>query len=131
MVEMAILLPTLLVIMLGAIDFGRFAYYYIATSNAAGVAVRFGSMHPYTAASAAQWTTEVMDAARDDMQGVVGYDASKLTIQQPTVTSESVSYYQLERVNIQLTYQFVTIVPWPGIPANLTIVRRASSRIVR
>jgi len=131
MVEMAILLPTLLVILLGAIDFGRFAYYSIAASNAAGAAVRFGSMHPYSTSTVTQWTSEVMEVARDDMQGVVGYNASKLTVGTPTVTSETVSSYLLERVRIQLTYQFQTIVPWPGIPANLTIVRSASARIVR
>ena len=46
LVEMALLLPVLLLLSVAAIDFGRGVYYYSAIYNAAREGARYGIIHP-------------------------------------------------------------------------------------
>lgn len=46
LVELAIMLPILLIILLGVIDFGRVFYAYVTITNAAREGARYGSLHP-------------------------------------------------------------------------------------
>lgn len=46
LVELAIILPLLLIILLGIIDFGRVFYAYVAITNASREGARYGSLHP-------------------------------------------------------------------------------------
>ena len=52
-VEFAVILPLLVTIVLGCVDFGRFAYNYIALTNAARAGAAFGCMNVYTTATQA------------------------------------------------------------------------------
>ena len=46
LVELAIILPLLLIILLGTIDFGRVFYAYVTITNASREGARYGSLHP-------------------------------------------------------------------------------------
>lgn len=46
LVELAVILPLLLIILLGTIDFGRVFYAYVAITNASREGARYGSLHP-------------------------------------------------------------------------------------
>jgi Flp pilus assembly protein TadG len=46
MVEMALILPILLLVILGLIEFGRAFFYYTMVSNAAREGARYGIVHP-------------------------------------------------------------------------------------
>jgi len=46
LVELAIILPFLLMILLGIIDFGRVFYAYVTITNASREGARYGSLHP-------------------------------------------------------------------------------------
>lgn len=46
MVEMALLLPVLLIILIGAVDLGRVFYSYITVTNAAREGARYGAANP-------------------------------------------------------------------------------------
>src|SRR3990170_8272168 len=50
LVEFALVVPLLLLLLFGAIEIGRAAYYAIAVSNAARSAVQYGAQSPETAA---------------------------------------------------------------------------------
>ena len=67
-VEMAVLLPIVMLLILGCIDFGRFAYDYIALSNAARTGAGFGSIHPHTSATSGNWQAQVRQAIIDEMK---------------------------------------------------------------
>jgi Flp pilus assembly protein TadG len=45
-VELAIILPLLLIILLGIIDFGRVFYAYVTVTNASREGARYGALHP-------------------------------------------------------------------------------------
>src|SRR5437868_5776563 len=45
--ELALVLPLLILLALGCVDFGRYAYYSIAVQNAARTAAEYAIMNPY------------------------------------------------------------------------------------
>ncbi len=45
LVELAIMLPILLIILLGVVDFGRVFYAYVTITNASREGARYGSLH--------------------------------------------------------------------------------------
>ena len=47
-VELAMILPVLMTIVLGCVDFGRFAYNYIAVTNAARAGASYAIMNNYS-----------------------------------------------------------------------------------
>ncbi len=46
LVELALLLPILLIIVIGILDLGRSFYYYVAITNAAREGARYAAVHP-------------------------------------------------------------------------------------
>src|SRR5437588_13048218 len=68
--ELALLLPPLLILVLGCVDFGRFAVSYITVTNAARAAAGFGSANPPTTDTLATWQQLVSQAAVDEIGGL-------------------------------------------------------------
>lgn len=128
--ELALVLPVLMMIVLGAIDFGRFAYAYIAVTNAARAAAGFGILHPYTATSEANWQANVRAAAVDELRTVI--DGSNLTDNDVTVTTARVIEGDgLQRITVTVSLPFQTLVPWPGIPNQVPLTRPIVMRVIR
>lgn len=68
MVELAVILPLLLIILLGTIDLGRALYTYVALTNAAREAARYAAIND-TAATSAQVTGEFTPPGGSDISG--------------------------------------------------------------
>jgi Flp pilus assembly protein TadG len=130
LVELALCLPLLLIILLGATDFGRFAYYHVALTDAVGAGAKFASYHSFTASTQANWQTQVRAAVDEGMSGIVGFERSKLTISNPEVFIDS-GQFSFQRVRVTASYNFQTLVPWPGIPSATTLRRSVDVRMVR
>src|SRR5713101_4412469 len=79
-VEFALILPILMLLLLGCIDFGRFPHSYIAVTNAARAGAGFGSVNPYTTASATTWKADIKSAVVDEMSKLNGFDSTNLTV---------------------------------------------------
>ena len=120
--ETAVLLPVLVLISLGLIDFGRFARAYISVATAARNGATYGSK----SIQAGQDSDGIEAAARAEMSSVPG-----LTESNPRVTSvfydEGGGHYS---VQVTASFQFVTKVDYPGIPGTLTLIRTVHMRIV-
>jgi len=125
--ELVVLLPVLLLLVLGALDFGRFAYTYIAVTNAARAGAGYGSANPYTTATFATWQANVQQAVADELNGVPGFNAAQLAVT-TNVVSEAGGLW---RVEVQASYPFQTLIPWVGIPQNLTLQRQVVQRGIR
>ena len=126
--EFAIILPVLLMIVLGFIDFGRFAYHHVAVTNAARAGAEYAITTPYVSSAQSAWRAKVQETARDEMTNQIGYDPSDLTI----ATTVTVEQTGLRRVRVEATYaSFQTIVSWPGIPSALTIRSAVTMRVIR
>lgn len=130
MVELALCLPLLLLVLLGATDFGRFAYFYVALTDSVGAGAKFASYHPYTASTLANWQTQVQATVLNGASGVQGFEASRLTVNNPVVTTDPAPF-SFQRVRVSATYRFETLVPWPAIPRTTNITRSVEVRMVR
>lgn len=127
LVEFALILPLLLMIVLGCIDFGRFAYYYVAVTNAATAGAHFGAFHPFTATTQATWVAKVKEAAQQEFPGV--------EVPDPVVVIDEQGGIKFRRITVQVNYTFVTVVPWSfgplSIPSSTVLTRSVVERVVR
>src|SRR5262245_25461546 len=114
-VEFALVLPVLMTIVLGCIDFGRFGHSYIAGPNAARAGAGYGSSHTYTTSTQAQWTASVKQAVKDEMSQLSGFDPTRLSVNVTPIAETSPAW----RVQVDVSYPFQTAVQWPGIPSSL------------
>jgi hypothetical protein len=125
-VEFALILPVVITIVLGCVDFGRFAYTYIAVTNAARVGASFGSRNPVTSVTRPLWEQELRDAVEAEMGSA--FDPGQITIPSPVITLEPGG---LKRVHVEVSYPFETLVSWPLLPSNIVLTRAVEMRVIR
>src|SRR3954454_22163998 len=87
--ELALILPVLMMIVFGCVDFGRFAYDLIAVTNAARAGAAYGIMNNYSTSTRATWNSNVVKAAKAEMAGQDGYSAPKINVPAPTTTVDA------------------------------------------
>ena len=133
LVEAAVLTPIFVLVLFGAIDFGRFAYDGILLANAARAGVQYG--------------TQTIATAQDSfgIQTAAMAEASGLTISTPTVTTSCscadgtsvncdtvtvcAGSHRLTFVQIVTTGTFNPLIAYPGLPGTLTITRTAKMQV--
>ena len=127
LVEFAIVLVLLITIVLGCVDFGRFALALIAVNNAAREGASFGGTHPHTPGTQALWESRIQETVRQEMTGIPSFREDDLTIQSPTLVADS----QPPRVRVEIGYTFQTIIPWPVFPRRIDMTRAAEMPFIR
>jgi Flp pilus assembly protein TadG len=129
---MALILPVVVTIVLGCVDFGRFAYNYIALTNSARAGASYAMMNNYSSSTYGTWVSGITTAAQQEMNGQTGYNSNNLTVAAPVVTVESSG---LRRAQLTVSYPFQTLVPWSwsgvGIPSSMTMQRTVVVRLIR
>lgn len=132
-VEMAIILPILLTLGFITCDFGRFAYYHIAVTNAVRAGAAYGAMHPVSDATKDAWDAAITAAVRSEMSANTSwYEEDHLAVGVPTVEDDG--GLGLRRVTVSATYSFQTIVPWPFLPGYSdakSLRRTVAMRMIR
>jgi Flp pilus assembly protein TadG len=129
--ETALLLPFLLLLLVGAIDFGRGYYLAIQVAGAAQTASEYGSQKVTDIAG-------MQAAARNDAANVPGLKVSAVSYGcecsdgtsyspnctvYPTCTSNLVY-----RVSVTTSSTYSPLVPWPGIPSSILLSSTATMR---
>jgi hypothetical protein len=95
------------------LDFGRFAYHYIAVTNTARAGAEHAITTPYGSDGEAGWRSAVEQTARAELTNQTGCDPARLT----ATTAVVVGPTERRRVRVETTYTgFRTLVSWPGIP---------------
>jgi Flp pilus assembly protein TadG len=127
--ETAIVLPTLLLIMLGAADFGRFATVAMAVNAAARAGAYYGAINPYNSTSQSAFSTGLNQAVTNEMQSMYNstYGASSLSVAYLKTNDSGTSW----RIQVTVSFPFQTIVTWPGIPHTMTITDSVQMRGIR
>jgi Flp pilus assembly protein TadG len=133
-VELGLILPLLVTLVLGCVDFGRFAYTYIAVSNASRAGAAFAMVHPVTPNTTTLWQNLVKAAIVDEMTKEMDstkapFDPSKISVPAPTVTTDTTT--GLKTVTVTVSYPFSTLVPWPTVPKSVTLERTVEVRVIR
>jgi Flp pilus assembly protein TadG len=125
--ELALVLPLLLTLVLGCVDFGRIAYTYCVVSNASRMGAEYGATHNFTSYTRASWQSRLQQSVTAEMSSVPRFDASQLQVSIDT-TSDS---YGLFRVTVAVEYPFTTVVPWPGTSQTVLLWSSTSMRQIR
>jgi Flp pilus assembly protein TadG len=138
--ELAIILPLFVTIVLGAVDFGRFAYTSIAVSNAARAAASYAMMNPpdNSSSPSTSWQSSVTQCATNEMSGQPGFQSGSLTTI-VSIADGDESPHGTWRFTITASYPFQTLIPWNfgmfgttlGIPSNLTLSTTVTMRGIR
>jgi Flp pilus assembly protein TadG len=111
--------------MLGSVDFGRFAYTYIAVTNAANAGAFYGATNPYTTSTLSAWQTGVKSAAAAEMGSISGFTSSN--VQVSVVTDSNGDW----RARCVVPCTFTTLINWPTLPHSITIQRSVDMRAIR
>ncbi|HKI21231.1 MAG TPA: TadE/TadG family type IV pilus assembly protein [Isosphaeraceae bacterium] len=133
--ELAIILPLFITIVLGCVDFGRFAYTYIAVSNAAraGAAWAMTNKPANMAAPTATWQNQISTAVSNEMSLQPGFQANNVTVGTvtPVLNADGSTY----GFTVTVSYPFTTIVNWNvsgyGIPSSITLTQQVTMRFIR
>jgi Flp pilus assembly protein TadG len=135
-VELAVLLPFLMALFLFAIDFARVLYYTITIESAIQNSALFGSqsfdnqnqqwignVQYWQGPSGQLVSQEKVTAELDGTNLSPALADSNISITSGTDTDG-------HAVNlVTITYTFNTLVPYPGVPSPITIVRSAQIRV--
>src|ERR1700683_3659749 len=124
LVEFALVVPLLLLLGVGIIEIGRFAYYSILVSNAARAGAQYGAQNLATAADAAGIRT----AAENDGQNLsqlrvtvrheCGCTGSSIGGACPATGCASPNH-ALVYVKVTVTGKFNSLFKYPGIPQSI------------
>ena len=131
--EFALTAPLLMLIMVGAIDFGRSFYHSVTISNAAGTAAFYGAQSLMKSGHGTEMSTLAQNDANDI--GTVTTTATRVC-QCPNGTAVdcitgTCTGYGAPRVYVrcQVSRSFDTMINLPGVPDLFTIRRQVWMRV--
>lgn len=138
-VELAIALPLVLLLLVGTIEVGRFAFFAILAANAARAGVQYGAQNLMTA----QDTPGITNAALQDGQSLpnwTGPGGGIIVTQLCSVNGAAPQSCQVLNgsgppqntvyyVQVQVTGLFGSLLSYPGIPRWVPISGSATMRI--
>lgn len=137
LIEFVVSLPLLVLLAMGCVDFGRFAYTHVAVVNAARAGAANAMMNNFTSSTlgtestANTWKGNAAQAARDEMNQQMGFSPSDMTVTVNYTTDAN----NLKRAQVTVGYPFQTIMSWRlfgvGIASPLTLSRTVEMRIIR
>jgi Flp pilus assembly protein TadG len=138
LIELALVIPILLLLVLGAVDFGHAYYVYLEVVNAAHAGAEYGSLHPTdtsgitTAATQKQSDTGVAWNPPVPTYGCECSDGTSYTancsLALACTANATRSATTVHRVQVTTSAIYSTFVHWPGIPSTITLSTTATVR---
>jgi len=125
--EFAVILPVLMTLVLGCVDFGRFAHSYIVVTNAARVGASYATVNPYTPETYTLWQNSIQQAVTQEMMGLSEFDPQALTVQTTVIPGSGPNW----SAQVEVTYPFQTLIAWPGIPSSLNLNQTVLMQTIR
>jgi Flp pilus assembly protein TadG len=117
--ELALLLPTIVLLFVIAFDFCRVFHYYSVLTNCA----RAGAVYASDPYAAAPIYGSVSEAALADWPSSLG--------SAPNVSATAVSDGGHNYMDVQVTYTFQTVVSYVGVPATVNLSRTVRVRVAQ
>jgi Flp pilus assembly protein TadG len=132
MVEFAVVFPVLVLLLIGAADFGRVFFTSIAVANAARAGAEWGAQNKDNAFGP---SSEITDFAKQDGAEAGAMEVTSVTVCRcPDASAISCTStcggYGPPRVFVEVTASKTVnlILPYPGVPGNIQIIRKAIFR---
>ena len=133
-VEFAILVPALMMLLIGLIEMGRFAYYSIIVANAARAGAQYGAQTLVTAADSAG----MKQAALNDGQNISGLSVPTLPssfcqcADGSTSTCDATdcsSSHRLTYVQVDTRGPYNSLFNYPGLPSTFPVNSQAIMQV--
>lgn len=124
--EMAVVLPLLVLLLLAACDFGRFAHTQVAVASAARAGAGQASRSQPTGATRSQWEADIHTAVRNELEGLADFQVDRLTIRITSVAETGGT----SRASVQVSYPFRTLISWGTLPDLMTCRETVVFRIM-
>jgi Flp pilus assembly protein TadG len=137
LVEMALILPLLLLLFMGAVDLGRAFYYSNTVARAAEAGALYGSQNPTDTTGMIDASNEAMSSAFGSAQDMSGLNATASygcecnggTGQSPAcATTPSCTTNEVYYVTVTANATYNTLLPWPGIPDAVNLSSTVTMR---
>jgi Flp pilus assembly protein TadG len=139
LVELAFVLPLLLLLLVGIIEIGRFAFYSILVANAARAGAQYGAQSLATAAD----TTGISTAGTNDAPGVIAPNTLTVSSTQSCGCSSAAlgpcgalaicvpPDHPLVYVKVTATGSFNSLFNYPGLPGTITVTSVEEMRVAQ
>ena len=121
LVELAMIAPVLIILMLGAIDFGRVYFAYVAVTNGARNGADYASAGSVEAAD----LTTIKAAVVADTNELLNTSPTNPDVTVLTSTDGQGRLY----ADVTVQYTFTTIFDWPGLPSSVDLERTVRARV--
>jgi len=136
LVEFALVLPILLILLVGAIEIGRAAYFSIQVTNASYAAVEYGAQTPATAGDTNGIIQSALNEAPmlspDNVTKSIYYECPNGSATSPAAAATDCAgaggrFFSYLEVNTQM--DLTPLFGFPGFPAVFSLKGNASERI--
>lgn len=131
-VEFALVAPVLMLLLLGLIEVGRYAYYSILVSNAARAGVSYGAANLVMAKD----NTGMQQAALNDGGNVAGLTATASHYCQcadgsasSCLETDCTTSHRIAYVQVQTTGRFSSLLHFPLLPNTFNVSSTAVMRV--
>jgi Flp pilus assembly protein TadG len=137
LVELAIVLPLVLLMLLGAIDLGRLAYLAQQVTNAARAGALYGAQTQATAGNTAGIIQKARDDASVTLTSVTASKACRCSnwgsspdrANCSPVPNCGTSAFLITYVSVTSSVNYAPWFPYPGIPGNAAVTQTVSMRV--
>jgi Flp pilus assembly protein TadG len=125
------MLPFLLLLVIGVVDFGRAFYDSIELENAARAGAQYGAINPtdtagMIAAAKSDASTDISSVTATASYGCMCSDGTGVSANCATAPSCSSSTRQVNYVQVNTSYTYSTFFPWPGVPSSFALTGNAT-----
>lgn len=134
MVEFAIVAPVMILLLVGLVEFGRFAYFSIIVGNAARAGAQYGAQNLVVANDAAG----MENAALADGQNISGLTAVATHLCQcadgtasSCLGSDCPGSHRIAYVQVTATGTFSSLFRYPGLPATFNVSNTVEMRVAQ
>ncbi|MFN6104210.1 MAG: TadE/TadG family type IV pilus assembly protein [Planctomycetaceae bacterium] len=124
--EFAAVLPVMLLVLVGILEFGRVGSLGIRLAQAARAGAEYGAFHPPDQETMADWARVCEARAREVLASEAGVDLSQFEIQCTYTTGSP-----LGRVQVVVRHPFPLLAGWSSAPGNLQLQRSAVLPVIR
>jgi Flp pilus assembly protein TadG len=116
LIELALVLPVLLILILGTCDFGRVGYDKIILTQASHLGCALGSQDAPPKVDRTAWEARIKSAVTDEVAQLSGYQESALEI-----NVDVLQQGDMELVKVTVRHPFRLIVPWPSLGDKIVL----------
>ena len=131
-IELAILLPSMLMLCCGTMDFARVVYAATEIAGAARAGVQYGALTPGNSGDTSGMALAAKTDAADLGSSVTASASNFCTCNGSTVDCSSTCTGGVTPegyVSVTANYTFTTALPYPGLPQSISLSRTAKMRV--